>query len=421
MEENTLRAIGDDGKSKAAEKTPPPLGVLYFYLTEGCNLQCRHCWLAPRFQTARTQHPALEPDLFRHIVRQAKPLGLSSVKLTGGEPLMHPRITEILGVLRNEGIRFNVETNGVLCTPALARDLVGSGMYHVSVSLDGADAQTHEWVRGVEGCFDAAVDGIRNLVAAGIRPQLIMSLMRRNVGQVEPFVRMAESLGASSVKFNIVQPTARGEKMHEKGETLGVEELIAMGKWIENDLARTVKVRLLYGHPVAFRALGRLFGRDGDCGICGIRGILGVLAGGSYALCGIGESVPELVFGHAAKDSLANVWRDNAVLKEIREGMPRKLEGVCGECLMKGVCLGSCIAQNYYRSRNLWAPFWFCEEATREGLFPEARLQGARRQADGNSRLRPLRCEDEAGRERHAGCGHGKSGRITGHGQTVQV
>jgi len=384
-EEKTIRTIGADGQSGAVEKAAPPLGMLYFYLTEGCNLRCRHCWLAPQFQTEKKQYPALEPDLFRHILRQAKPLGLSAVKLTGGEPLMNPRIGEILEIIRSEKLRFNVETNGVLCTPALARDLARSGLYHISVSLDGADAQTHEWVRGVEGCFDAALQGIRNLVAAGIRPQVIMSLMRKNVGQMEPLVRMAESLGASSVKFNLVQPTARGEKMHEKGETLGVEEMIALGKWVENDLARTSKIRLFYGHPVAFRALGRLFGPDGDCGICGIRHILGVLADGSYALCGIGESVPELVFGHASRDSLSDVWSGSPVLREIREGMPRRLEGVCGECLMKGICLGSCVAQNYYRSRNLWAPFWYCEEARRAGLFPATRILRHEAAADGKA------------------------------------
>ncbi|MCU0553825.1 MAG: SynChlorMet cassette radical SAM/SPASM protein ScmF [Syntrophales bacterium] len=377
-EEKTIRVIGSDGGSKGIAEAAPPLGMLYFYLTEGCNLRCRHCWLAPQFQTEKKRYPALEPDLFRHILHQAKPLGLSAVKLTGGEPLMHPRIGEILEIIRGEQLRFNVETNGVLCTPGLARDLARSGVGHISVSLDGTDAQTHEWVRGVEGCFEAALQGIRNLVAAGIRPQVIMSLMRCNVDQIEPLVRMAESLGCSSVKFNLVQPTARGEKMHEKGETLGIGELIALGEWIENDLARTAKIRLFYGYPAAFRALGKMFGRDGDCGICGIRGILGVLAGGSYALCGIGEKVPELVFGHASRDSLSEVWGGSPVLNEIRGGMPRRLEGVCGECLMKGVCLGSCIAQNYYRSRNLWAPHWFCEEAQRQGLFPEVRLRGAR-------------------------------------------
>ena len=88
------------------------------------------------------------------------------------------------------------------------------------MSLDGSDAETHEWMRGVEGCFDATVRGIKNLVDAGFRPQVIMSLLRRNKGQMEELVRLAESLGAGSVKFNMVQPTARGERLHEAGETL---------------------------------------------------------------------------------------------------------------------------------------------------------------------------------------------------------
>jgi len=376
---------GAEKEAAAAGRTTPPLKTIYFYLTEGCNLRCRHCWLEPPHQSEKRQYPALEPALFRHILQQARPLGLSSVKLTGGEPLMHPQIGEILETLRNEKLRFTVETNGVLCTPELAQDLLQSGLYHISVSLDGADADTHEWVRGVKGCFVSAIGGIKNLVAAGIRPQVIMTLMRRNVGQIEALVRLAESLGCSSVKFNIVQPTARGVKMHEAGETLSIREIVRLGDWVENELSAGTKLRLHYSHPAAFRPLGRMYGREGSgCGICGIYGILGVLANGSYALCGIGEHVPELVFGHVSKDPLADVWKDNPVLREIREGLPRRLGGICGECLMRGVCLGSCIAQNYYRSRNLWAPHWYCEEARRLGLFPEARLS-ARAEQKGKS------------------------------------
>jgi len=371
----TLSVLRGDAAAETAGRAVPPLNTLYFYLTEGCNLRCRHCWVEPPHQSAKRQYAALDPGLFRHIIVQARLLGLSSVKLTGGEPLMHPQIGELLGILRNEKLRFTVETNGVLCTPELARELVRSGLGHVSVSLDGADADTHEWVRGVKGCFEAAVDGIKNLVAAGARPQVIMTLMCRNVEQIEPLVRLAESLGAFSVKFNIVQPTARGVKMHEAGETLSIGEIVRLGEWVENGLSSGTKLRLHYSHPAAFRPLGKMYGSEGSgCGVCGIFGILGVLAGGSYALCGIGEKVPELVFGHASKDSLADVWKGNPVLREIREGMPRRLGGICGECLMKGICRGSCIAQNYYRSQDLWAPHWYCEEAKVLGLFPAARL-----------------------------------------------
>jgi radical SAM protein with 4Fe4S-binding SPASM domain len=117
-----------------------------------------------------------------------------------------------------------------------------------------------------------------------------------------------------------------------------------------------------------------MFGEKGNsCGICQILNIIGVLSDGSYAMCGIGETVPELIYGHAQIDTLTEVWNHAPMLLELREGLPDKLEGICSDCLMKKKCLGSCIAQNYYRSNNLWAPFWYCEAVKEAGIFPEGR------------------------------------------------
>jgi SynChlorMet cassette radical SAM/SPASM protein ScmF len=364
------------------ERSAPtyPLNCIYFYLTEGCNLCCRHCWIQPKFQNGERVYPSLEVGLFKSIIAQAKPLGLGAVKLTGGEPLLHPQIFDLLDHIREENLRLTIETNGVLCTPALAQKIASCVNPFVSVSIDGADAETHDWVRGVAGSFGQAIDGFRNLVGAGIHPQIIMTIMRRNSDQIEDVVRLAESLRANSVKFNIVQPTARGEKMHEAGDTLTIEELIEIGRWVENELSATTHLRLYYSHPAAFRPMSKMFGERGDgCGVCGILGILGVLGNGSYALCGIGETIPELVFGHAAYDRLADIWENTPVLKDLREGLPRRIEGICGDCVMRGICLGSCVAQNYYSTKNLWAGFWFCEAAKRRGLFPGTRLEGGRR------------------------------------------
>jgi SynChlorMet cassette radical SAM/SPASM protein ScmF len=349
------------------------LNTIYFYLTEGCNLACRHCWIAPRFQGGGKSYPALSVELFESILQQAKPLGLGSVKLTGGEPLLHPHIRELLAIVRREDLGLTVETNGVLCTTELAQELKSCKNPFISVSIDGADAETHEWMRGVNGSFEAALHGIRNLVSAGFRPQVIMSIVRRNKDQMGAVVRLAESVGAGSVKFNLVQPTARGEKMHEQGEALTIDELVELGAWVETTLSASTSLKLFYSHPAAFKPMSKMFGDQQGCGVCGILGILGVLANGSYALCGIGETVPELVFGHAATDRLEDVWRDSSVLNELREGLPHQFEGVCSDCLMKSMCLGSCVAQNYYRSKNLWAAFWYCEEAQKRGLFPGSR------------------------------------------------
>ncbi len=351
-----------------------PLRTIYFYLTEGCNLRCRHCWIQPKYQNKEFLYPSLDLKVFKDIIEQALPIGLSSVKLTGGEPLLHPDIHKIIDHLRTLDLRVIMETNGVLCTPEIARKLKKCKYPFISVSLDGTDAKTNDWVRGVEGSFDQAVKGIQNLVKAEHKPQIIMTLMRRNKDQVEDMLRLAESLDVGSVKYNILQPMARGKKMHKEGEALDIEELIELGKWVEHTLSPSTNIRLHYSHPPAFRSLGNMFGRSGDgCSVCGIFHILGVLSDGSYALCGIGETVPEFVFGNASKDRLEDIWKNSPVLKEIREKMPERLKGICHDCLMKNSCLGNCVAQNYYLSKDLLAPYWFCEEAEKRNLFPETR------------------------------------------------
>jgi SynChlorMet cassette radical SAM/SPASM protein ScmF len=365
---------------KVAEKSKNgkyPLTSIYFYLTEGCNLNCRHCWIAPKYDS-EGRCPSLPVNLFRTAIREAKPLGLRNVKLTGGEPLLHPNFLELLEVVRGENLALCIETNGLLCTPEVAVEIAKSPRRFASVSLDGEDAETHEWLRGVTGSFEKAKQAVRNLVAEGIKTQVIMTLMKRNASQLEGLVRMAEELGASSVKFNLVQPTARGESLSQSRQTLSVEELIELGRYVEQEMSPTTKLRLFFDRPYAFRPLSRIY-RGGESGRCAVFNIIGVLAGGQYALCGIGYQLHEFVFGTVGKDRLEEIWKTNRVLVSLRDGLPRKLQGICSQCLMKQRCLGTCIAQNYYSGGSLWAPYWFCDTAYRLGLFPESRISGGKR------------------------------------------
>lgn len=361
--------------NKAEVNIQYPLNTLYFYLTKGCNLFCRHCWVIPDFQGDKLTSTYLSAELFEDIINQAVPLGLSGVKLTGGEPLLNPEIMQILDIVRQKELSCTIETNATLCTTEIAASIASCKDPFVSVSLDGADAETHDWVRRVTGSFDKALKGIKCLLSVNIKPQIIMTVVRHNREDLKALVQLAESLGCDSVKFNILQPTARGEDMHKKGESLTIEELIHLGRWVENELASSTDLRVYFDHPLAFRPLSKIFGDNNySQETCGIIGILGVLSDGSYALCGIGESIKELIFGNVKSDSLERIWLYNDILLMIREGLPSRLEGICKRCLMKHLCLGSCIAQNYYRSKSLFAPYYYCDEAFKAGLFPETRM-----------------------------------------------
>jgi SynChlorMet cassette radical SAM/SPASM protein ScmF len=350
-----------------------PLRQLYFYLTEGCNLACRHCYIDPKFQTGQHEYQTLPVSIFRSVIEQAKPLGLTGVKLSGGEPLLHPQILELVSHIRQNELGLTLETNGTLCTPELAGEIARCCNPSVSVSLDGADAATHDWMRGVQGAFDDALEGIANLIGAGLHPQMIMTVTRRNKDQMEAVVRLAESLGAGSVKFNLLQPVSRGKQLYEAGYDLPIEELIPLGEWVEKTLSTSTPLYVFFDQPMAFRPLGNMFGKEGSCSRCNINAILGVLADGSYTLCGIGNIDSGCIFGNAAKGELATVWKNSPLLRELRKGLTGRLEGICKDCLMKDICLGSCIAQSFYRHKSLWKPHWFCEQANEKGLFPSAR------------------------------------------------
>ncbi len=350
----------------------PPLISYYIYLTGGCNLACRHCWLAPSFQPDGDTGGHLDYQLFALAIDEGKPLGLNHVKLTGGEPLLHPDFTRLIDLLEKREISLTIETNGTLITESLARYLKEkSTLTHISVSLDGATPEIHDAFRGVKGSFEKACQGIRHLVDAGYRPQIIMSIHQGNVSEIEALVKLAEKLGATSVKFNLIQPTGRGKLMANHGEILDINQLVKTGRWIENRLQKETSIRLHYSWPMAFYSLKSLFNLDGYS--CRIFNILGILHDGQLAMCGIGIQVPELCYGVLGKNKIRDVWTSNKTLVELRSTIPRDLEGICADCIFRYRCLGTCVAENYHLGKKLTAPYWFCQMAYEAGYFPSSR------------------------------------------------
>ncbi len=205
----------------------PPLRALYLYMCTSCNLKCRHCWITPTYVNgAPSPGDAIDVGLLREAVETAKPMGLSSAKLTGGEPMLHPRFMEIADMLTELGLGLNMETNGTLLTKASARHLKKeTNVHEISVSMDGADPKTHDAFRGVPGAFDAALKGLGYLTEAGYTNiQVIMCVHRGNLTQVDDLVKLAARRGAKTVKINPATKGGRGTAMHERGETLDFDE-----------------------------------------------------------------------------------------------------------------------------------------------------------------------------------------------------
>ena len=87
----------------------PPLRSFYLYMSNSCNLACRHCWITPRFVDGKPDPgDVIDVEALRAAVKEAKPLGLGSAKLTGGEPMLHPQFLQIVDLLTAEGLGMNM-------------------------------------------------------------------------------------------------------------------------------------------------------------------------------------------------------------------------------------------------------------------------------------------------------------------------
>ena len=153
---------------------------------------------------------------------------------------------------------------------------------------------------------------------------------------------------------------------------LTLEEIIALNHRVENEIVPRTKLRVCFDIPYAFRPIPSLL--RGRLDHCGVMGILGLLSTGELALCGIGTSIPELVYGHIERDALRDVWCSSPGLVELRAKVPAEMQGVCGDCLHREMCLGSCIANNYHATGQINAAYAFCARAREQGVFPETRL-----------------------------------------------
>jgi SynChlorMet cassette radical SAM/SPASM protein ScmF len=363
----------------------PPLRAFYLYMSNGCNLACRHCWITPRFVNGRpSPGDMIDVDALLAAVDEAKPMGLSNAKLTGGEPMLHPRFLEIVDRLTSRGLCLNMETNGTLLTAEIASHLKAkTNLKFISVSVDGADAGTHDAFRGVPGAFEAALNGLDLLVRAGYKNvQVIVCVHRGNRDQVDDVVRLAASHGAGSVKLNPVTSTGRGALMHARGEGLDFEERLALACDVFDGLSARATLPVILIMPLALTPLPRIQRQNGQTGDCNVRHILGFLGTGEIALCGIGRSVPELVYGRLGKDSIRELWLSHPSLLALRRqlGDARRFPGICSECVFAARCRTGCVAQNYVESGTLCWPNTLCTEARARGMFPPTRWLKPNRQ-----------------------------------------
>jgi MoaA/NifB/PqqE/SkfB family radical SAM enzyme len=160
-------------------------------LTHRCNNNCRHCWInLPQDSPAKENE--LSFDEILRIIDDARKLGCKKWLLSGGEPMLRGDFPEILDFITRKSTAYNLNTNGTLITPPIARLMKRKG--RKMVSLYGASAGVHDHITRSPGSFDAAMRGFAYLREAGAGFIVQVVPMKDNHHQFKAMVHLALSL-----------------------------------------------------------------------------------------------------------------------------------------------------------------------------------------------------------------------------------
>ncbi|TEU16221.1 MAG: radical SAM protein [Anaerolineales bacterium] len=189
----------------ARQTTAPPRSLaapetIHFSVTGRCDQACTGCFYSARPGSAVAAQDAPWP-LFERVILEAEQARVLQIALGGGEPLLHPRLVDMVRLAREHSVVPNLTTNGNLLTREMAHALKEAGLGQAQISLNGADEAVNARTRPN---FAATMQAIENCRAAGLRWGLNFLVTRSNLAALETVVALGRRLGAASV--NILRP-----------------------------------------------------------------------------------------------------------------------------------------------------------------------------------------------------------------------
>ncbi|MCR4441775.1 MAG: radical SAM protein [Peptococcaceae bacterium] len=321
--------------------------LLVLRVTNDCNLRCRYC-----YARGGDNRDRMSLDVARQAIDYAAARSKSfKIQFTGGEPLLEfPLIKKIIDYANSRcssAVVYQLQTNGTLITPGIARELKYLGVA-VGVSLDGMP-KTNDWLRPAAhggGSALAVLQGLHNLKSAGIKVGLTAVLTADNVAGLPQLVELASYLGnIYGIALDLLRPLGRAA---QNNVLPPAPELLA-GQ-VRAALSRAEELSGMGGSQVRFREVERLkyqlhrgIARKHYCYATTGQSMAVTPRGEVYPCSSLADVTGFCQGNIADRDfSLARALSRTPSLKGAAHGPAR-----CRECPDRWLCGGGCLARAY--------------------------------------------------------------------------
>ena len=313
---------------------------LTWELTYACNLQCVHCLSS----SGRRDPRELTTEECEAVIDELQRMQVFYINIGGGEPTIRKDFWHLVRYAVDHGVGVKFSTNGSGIDAEVAEQLAESDYVDVQISIDGADADTNDHVRG-EGSFATAVQAMEHLQAAGFEGFKISVVMtRHNIPQVDEFKAMADHYGAQ-LRLTRFRPSGRGADSWEALHP--------------TDQQQRELYHWLMDHPDvltgdSFFHLSALGEALPGLNLCGAGRVVCLIdpVGDVYACPFVLHD--EFLAGSVRDDGgFQKVWQESDLFAELRE--PQSA-GACASCGHFDACQGGCMAAKFFTGIPLDGP-----------------------------------------------------------------
>ncbi|MBI5798130.1 radical SAM protein [Candidatus Woesearchaeota archaeon] len=331
--------------------------VIHIDITGKCNFTCLHC-------RGRFSEDMLELSKTKKILKNIFLHWKSDLKwleIGGGEPLLHKDLPAILAFIKSQDkdVKIIVVSNGSLFTEGYAKKLKASGMTRIQFSLDGVNAETHNWLRQNNRSFELVLRAIDIAKRNNIDFVLRMTINKRNQDQIERFFKFGKEKGAVELGLRGCIYVANAENNYDE-LSLDKESYAEILKKLPT-LSKKYDMPYFSGDPLALVAntelvaeIERRYGSLDVYSGCSV-GIsyMYINNKGNVSFC---PMLNNLEIADLGNRDIKDVWDSCPEFVQMRK---RNMGGRCAHCTYLKLC-GGCCAYGYWKEKKLFAENPIC-------------------------------------------------------------
>jgi mycofactocin biosynthetic radical S-adenosylmethionine protein MftC len=310
---------------------------LTWEITHKCNLACIHC-----LSSSQSEWPGeLTLAECKDVVDQLASLHIFEINFGGGEPLLKDHFLDLVDYIHTKGIVTCISTNGTLLNKKIAAVLAANPLVHLQVSLDGANSEVNDMIRG-NGTYQRVMRGVELLAHQKIPFSINTVVTSLNYSQLTELKTLAAAYGAN-LRVSRFRPSGRARRSWDKLK-LSTAQLEGLSEWLGEHPGTLTGDSFFSISGKGRRELGLDM-----CGACKMTCCIDPC--GSIYPCAFMQT-PEFNAGNIKKTAFKEIWDSSPVFLRFRKLEPAS----CTKCSRFNMCRGGCPAVAYFVKNDLNSP-----------------------------------------------------------------